>query len=265
MININVSSQLKTAIIDAGLELMNKRAEKMLAEIHYFDGYSEYPCKYYDKDNNEIKESGDEYNDQRMVCFKHFTNTLTKLTETRKGVPKGSNEYWNHCLVVIDLKGDNSIIFSYSQELEQCHDKKLLSALGEDLYREYKEETEKGSSSNKTTANIAPRISNHNMDVNQLLTIMYQELIKDLPSQWSSFQVEAEFFQHNGKNVVNNYYRYSTSENSNYVEFTPLNVILLGNATTKIQKLMEEKNEPWRKAMFSFKPENNVDVSILDR
>jgi len=104
------------------------------------------------------------------------------------------------------------------------------------------------------------------MTVNQLLGAMYQALVNDIPEKFVKFEVKVEFFRHEGKEVISNYYSYQSEIGKPLLEFIPSNVIIPGNAAKQIrEKMKKEENDEWCKALFVFNFDKSVNITVLER
>jgi hypothetical protein len=260
MVDILEDSQRKE-LIELILGTFPKEAARARVEIYYVDGYAEFPSKYLSTEGDDIVVRFQGWDSPERAAKQKLVRCLSGITDLRVSA-KGSENYWNHCLILVDKDGSHDVRFSYQPELDKQKDAEVRASIGDELYEKYKRERKERA---PAAANRDPWVEAGNAGDTEpstlqgLMSFLYREVVRDVPDDWERVEIDTKLGHVDGRNEIHTSYRYFLGDDTPH-RFKTSNVFGPMNAVFEIQKLMAAENNGWSKAVFKLYRDGNIQV-----
>lgn len=248
---------------------------RLICQIYYNYGCTEYAYKFYTKDDflieRRLNDPGEfELNNSMTSDVRQFIdeNTIYNVDDS---------DYWNICIIEVLLNGEYTIHYSFANEIDLIDDKYIRQTKAYELYKERK--SQGIVQFNNKTINLKKSRSKANDDIGEkndfknkstsehsipeLLGFIVMEYRNDIPDGWLSIRLDAKIQYINNQTHVSTINFYSTIDVESQ-RFTPSNSIGTMNAVVKINEIMRSQNQNWFQATFYFKPDGSAQIQVKE-
>ncbi len=244
---------------------LNSDVVSVCIKIDYYDGTfgtgSSSGTTWIDRNSQEVRLDFSD-SDRRVIWGGIFDFLDASLIEG-----KSNKDYWNLCTINVSNDGTHSITLEYQPELDEQNEQEIIDSIGQELFDKYqREDNERQRDANSLPGPIDQpndekmQTEQESYTLPELIGFISEELSNDVPDDWKETVIDGEVFNEGGKQAVSMVCHYTSQGQTSPQRFTPSNSIGPMNALVKMQKLMAQEGNTWRKIKLTLNSEGSASL-----